>query len=185
TVGRFMPGLTHRLEKVPGVEHGGRLYVSGPNVMLGYLRSEAPGVIEAPQDGWYDTGDIVEIDDEGYVRILGRAKRFAKVAGEMVPLNAVEELVGKLWPGVGHAVVTLPDPRRGETLVLVTEQENASRAELVAHAQARGVPEIFVPRTILFAKTLPVLGTGKTDYPAVKALAEGSMAVASDGGERS
>ena len=185
TVGRFMPGLTHRLEKVSGVERGGRLFVSGPNVMLGYLRSEAPGVIEVPQDGWYDTGDIVEIDDEGYVRIVGRAKRFAKVAGEMVPLNAVEELVGKLWPGVGHAVVTLPDPRRGETLVLVTEQENARRAELLAHAQARGVPEIFVPRTILFAKKLPVLGTGKTDYPAVKALAEGSAAVASDEGEKS
>jgi acyl-[acyl-carrier-protein]-phospholipid O-acyltransferase/long-chain-fatty-acid--[acyl-carrier-protein] ligase len=172
TVGRFLPGLKHRLEPMPGVERGGRLFVSGPNVMLGYLRSESPGVIERPRDGWYDTGDIVEVDEDGYVRIVGRAKRFAKVAGEMVPLNAVEELVGTLWPGVGHAVVALPDPRRGETLVLVTERENARRADLVAHAQARGVPEIFVPRTILYAKKLPVLGTGKTDYPAVKALVE-------------
>jgi acyl-[acyl-carrier-protein]-phospholipid O-acyltransferase/long-chain-fatty-acid--[acyl-carrier-protein] ligase len=172
TVGRLLPGLCHRIEPMPGVGQGGRLLVSGPNVMLGYLRSEAPGIIETPRDGWYDTGDIVEIDDEGYIRIVGRAKRFAKVAGEMVPLNAVEELVGTLWPGVGHAVIALPDPRRGETLVLVSEQENARRAELLAHAQARGVPEIFVPRTILFAKKLPLLGSGKTDYPAVKALAE-------------
>jgi acyl-[acyl-carrier-protein]-phospholipid O-acyltransferase/long-chain-fatty-acid--[acyl-carrier-protein] ligase len=172
TVGRFLPGLAHRIDPVPGVDRGGRLLVSGPNVMLGYLRSEAPGVLEAPRDGWYDTGDIVEIDDEGYIRIVGRAKRFAKVAGEMVPLNAVEELVSTLWPGVGHAVVSLPDPRRGESLVLVTEQENASRAELVTYAQARGVPEIFVPRTIVFARKLPLLGSGKTDYPAVKVLAE-------------
>ena len=182
TVGRFLPGLKHRLEPMPGVAQGGRLLVAGPNVMLGYLRSEAPGVIERPRDGWYDTGDIVELDDEGYVRIVGRAKRFAKVAGEMVPLNAVEELVGTLWPGHGHAVVALPDPRRGEALVLVTEQENAGRAELLAHAQARGVPEIFVPRTILYMKRLPVLASGKTDYPAVKALAEQKSAARATAG---
>lgn len=182
TVGRFLPSLAHRLEPVPGVDRAGRLLVAGPNVMLGYLRSEAPGVIEAPRDGWYDTGDIVEVDDEGFVRIVGRAKRFAKVAGEMVPLNAVEELVGTLWPGVGHAVVALPDPRRGETLILVTEQESARRADLLAHAQARGVPEIFVPRTILYAKKLPLLGTGKTDYPAVKTLAEKAAAGALNDG---
>ena len=174
TVGRFLPGIAHRLEPVPGIERGGRLLVSGPNVMLGYLRSEAPGVIEPPRDGWYDTGDIVEIDDDGFVRIAGRAKRFAKIAGEMVPLNAVEELVGTLWPDRGHAVVAVPDPRRGEALVLVTEQENPDRAALLSHAQARGVPEIFVPRTIVPMKRLPLLGTGKTDYPAVKAMVESS-----------
>jgi acyl-[acyl-carrier-protein]-phospholipid O-acyltransferase/long-chain-fatty-acid--[acyl-carrier-protein] ligase len=172
TVGRFLPGIAHRLEKMQGVEHGGRLVVSGPNVMLGYLRAEAPGVIEAPQDGWYDTGDVVEIDDEDFVRIVGRAKRFAKIAGEMVPLNAVEELVATLWPDSAHAVVALPDPRRGEMLVLVTEREGAQRGEIVAHAQDRGVPELFVPKTILHVKKLPVLGTGKADYPAVKAMAE-------------
>jgi acyl-[acyl-carrier-protein]-phospholipid O-acyltransferase/long-chain-fatty-acid--[acyl-carrier-protein] ligase len=172
TVGRFLPGIAHRLEKIQGVERGGRLSVSGPNVMLGYLRSEAPGVIEAPRDGWYDTGDIVELDDEGYIRIVGRAKRFAKIAGEMVPLNAVEDLVGTLWPGHVHAVIALPDPRRGEALILVTEQENPDRAALLAHAQSRGVPEIFVPRTLLHVKKLPVLGTGKTDYSAVKAMVE-------------
>jgi acyl-[acyl-carrier-protein]-phospholipid O-acyltransferase / long-chain-fatty-acid--[acyl-carrier-protein] ligase len=172
TVGRFLPGMAHRLEKMQGVERGGRLVVSGPNVMLGYLRAEAPGLIEAPKDGWYDTGDIVEIDDEGFIRIVGRAKRFAKIAGEMVPLNAVEELVATLWPDSAHAVVALPDPRRGEMLVLVTEREGAERGELVAHAQDRDVPELFVPKTILHVRTLPVLGTGKTDYPAVKAIAE-------------
>jgi acyl-[acyl-carrier-protein]-phospholipid O-acyltransferase / long-chain-fatty-acid--[acyl-carrier-protein] ligase len=172
TVGRFLPGIAHRLEAMQGVERGGRLVVSGPNVMLGYLRAEAPGALEAPKDGWYDTGDIVEIDDEGFIRIVGRAKRFAKIAGEMVPLNAVEELVAALLPGSAHAVVALPDPRRGEMLVLITEREDAQRAELVAHAQDRGVPELFVPRTIVYAKKLPLLGSGKTDYPAVKLLAE-------------
>jgi len=103
----------------------------------------------------------------------------------MVPLNAVEELVGTLWPGHGHAVVALPDPRRGEMLVLVTEQENARRAELLAHAQARGVPEIFVPRTVLFTKKLPVLGSGKIDYPAVKALAEQNAGAAGEAAEAS
>ncbi len=180
TVGRFLPGIAHRLEKMQGVERGGRLVVSGPNVMLGYLRAEAPGVIEAPQDGWYDTGDIVEIDDEGFVRIVGRAKRFAKIAGEMVPLGAVEDMVATLWPGSAHAVVALPDPRRGEQLVLVTEREGAQRGELVAHAQDRGVPELFVPKTILHAQKLPLLGTGKTDYPAVKAMAEGAAVPAAE-----
>jgi acyl-[acyl-carrier-protein]-phospholipid O-acyltransferase / long-chain-fatty-acid--[acyl-carrier-protein] ligase len=188
TVGRLLPGIAHRLEPVPGIERGGRLLVSGPNVMLGYLRSEAPGVIDPPPGGWYDTGDIVDIDADGFVRILGRAKRFAKIAGEMVPLNAVEELVGTLWPGVGHAVIAVPDPRRGEALVLVTEQEKPDRAALLAHAQARGLPEIFVPRTIVPVKKLPLLGTGKTDYPAVKAMVEQNAAspagAADDGGQR-
>ena len=94
--------------------------------MLGYLRAEAPGVLEPPDGGWYDTGDIVEIDAEGFVTIKGRAKRFAKVAGEMVPLGAVEDLVARVWPAAIHAVVAVPDAKRGEQLVLVTEQQDAS-----------------------------------------------------------
>lgn len=178
TVGRLLPGIEHRLEPVPGVERGGRLYVHGPNVMLGYLRAENPGVLQPPENGWYDTGDIVEIDAQGFVTILGRAKRFAKVAGEMVPLGAVEDYVARLWPGKGHAVVTLPDPRKGEAIVLLTEQESATRAALVEAAQKEGLPELFIPRVIVPVAKLPLLGSGKVDYPAAKALAEARAGVA-------
>jgi acyl-[acyl-carrier-protein]-phospholipid O-acyltransferase/long-chain-fatty-acid--[acyl-carrier-protein] ligase len=164
TVGRLLPGIEHRIEPVAGIEGGGRLFVRGPNVMLGYLRAEHPGVLEPPQDGWYDTGDIVEIDGEGFVTIKGRAKRFAKVAGEMVPLGAVEDLVATIWRENQHAVVTLPDPKRGEQLVLVTDRAEATRAALAAAARDAGLPEIFVPRSIVPVPKVPILGTGKIDY---------------------
>ncbi len=170
TVGTLLPGIEHRVEPVEGLAHGGRLHVKGPNVMLGYLRAEAPGVIQPPVGGWYDSGDIVDIDHDGFMTILGRARRFAKIAGEMVPLGAVEDFVGRVWPGSGHAVVTRPDPRRGEVLVLVTEHEGADRGTLLAAAQREGVPELFVPRVIVTVKKLPLLGTGKTDYTATRDL---------------
>jgi acyl-[acyl-carrier-protein]-phospholipid O-acyltransferase/long-chain-fatty-acid--[acyl-carrier-protein] ligase len=171
TVGRFLPGIDHRLETVPGIEAGGRLFVHGPNVMLGYLRAEKPGVLEPPADGWYDTGDIVEIDSQGFVTIKGRAKRFAKVAGEMVPLGAVEDLVATVWPQNHHAVVTLPDPKRGEQLVLITDRADANRAALAASARSAGLPEIFVPRSIVPVPKVPILGTGKVDYVSASQLA--------------
>lgn len=171
TVGRLLPGLEHRLDAIEGIASGGRLVVRGPNVMLGYLRAEKPGVLEPPEGGWYDTGDIVDIDAEGFVTIKGRAKRFAKIAGEMVPLGAVEDFVAKAFPGAAHAVVAVPDPKRGEQLVLVTENREIARAALVAAAQAQRVPELFVPRAIVPVDKLPLLGTGKTDYVNVKALA--------------
>ncbi len=171
TVGRLLPGIEHRLEIVPGITDGGRLFVKGPNVMLGYLRAERPGHLEAPSDGWYDTGDIVEMDADGFVTIKGRAKRFAKVAGEMVPLGAVEEFVARVWPASAHAVVAVPDPKRGEQLVLVTAQTNAARPALIAAARDTGLPEIFVPRAIVHVPTIPILGTGKVDYVGVTRLA--------------
>jgi acyl-[acyl-carrier-protein]-phospholipid O-acyltransferase / long-chain-fatty-acid--[acyl-carrier-protein] ligase len=164
TVGRFLPGIQHRLEKVPGVDASGRLSVSGPNVMLGYLRAENPGVLQPPADGWYDTGDIVDIDAEGFITITGRVKRFAKIAGEMVPLGGVEDLANKAYPKSAHAVVALPDPKKGERLVLLTEHADAQRAHLGATARELGVPEIFVPRVIVVVKSIPLLGTGKVDY---------------------
>jgi acyl-[acyl-carrier-protein]-phospholipid O-acyltransferase / long-chain-fatty-acid--[acyl-carrier-protein] ligase len=164
TVGRLLPGIGHRLEPVPGLETGERLFVRGPNVMLGYLRAERPGVLEPPPDGWYDTGDIVVIDADGFVTIKGRAKRFAKVAGEMVPLGAVEEFVARLWPKGQHAVVAVPDDKRGEQLVLVTDDATPTRAAMIAGAREQGVPEIFVPRAITRVATLPLLGSGKLDY---------------------
>jgi acyl-[acyl-carrier-protein]-phospholipid O-acyltransferase/long-chain-fatty-acid--[acyl-carrier-protein] ligase len=172
TVGRLLPGIEHRVETVEGINDGGRLFVRGPNVMLGYLRAENPGVLDPPKDGWYDTGDIVQIDAEGFVTIKGRAKRFAKVAGEMVPLGAVEELVARVWPSAMHAVVAVPDAKRGEQLVLITDQADASRGPLAAAAREAGLPEIFIPRAIAPVAKVPILGTGKIDYVSV-----GKMAV--------
>ena len=164
TVGRLLPGIQYRLEHVEGIDAGGRLFVRGPNVMLGYLRAEKPGVLEPPIDGWYDTGDIVDFDADGFITIKGRAKRFAKVAGEMVPLGAVEDFVSNVWPQHQHAVVAVPDPKRGEQLVLVTERPDANRAALATAAREAGLPEIFVPRTIVPVPKVPILGTGKIDY---------------------
>lgn len=175
TVGRLLPGISHRLESVPGIDEGGRLWVRGPNVMLGYLRAENPGVLEPPEDGWYDTGDIVDIDPLGYVRILGRAKRFAKIAGEMVSLGKVEGEIARLWPDAGHAVLAMPDDRKGEQLVLLTEHAAAKRGDIQAHFRAHGLAELLVPKTVITVKALPLLGTGKADYVAAKALAEEKM----------
>ena len=171
TVGRLLPGIQHRIEPIDGIAEGGRLYVRGPNVMLGYLRAEHPGVLEPPENGWYDTGDIVEIDAEGFVTIKGRAKRFAKVAGEMVPLGTVEDFIAQVWPAAMHAVVTLPDAKRGEQLVLVTDHPEANRTVLSSAARSAGLPEIFVPRSIAHVPNVPILGTGKIDYVTVSRLA--------------
>ncbi len=104
--------------------------------------------------------------------ILGRAKRFAKIAGEMVSLGAVEGLAASLWPEHRHAAVALPDQRKGEQVVLLTEAKDATAAAILAQARAQGVAEVMVPRVVLTVPTLPILATGKPDYPAVRALAE-------------
>jgi acyl-[acyl-carrier-protein]-phospholipid O-acyltransferase/long-chain-fatty-acid--[acyl-carrier-protein] ligase len=181
TVGRLLPGIEHKLEKMPGVDEGGRLWVKGPNVMLGYYRSEKPGQLEPLSDGWYDTGDIVSVDELGYVRILGRAKRFAKIAGEMVSLGKVENEIAALWPGQGHAVIALPDERKGEQLILVTENAQAAREQMLSYFRSQGLSELMVPKSILKVDKLPILGTGKTDYVGVKSLAEAFVRPAADG----
>ena len=160
--GRMLPGIAWKLEAVPGIADGGRLLVRGPNVMLGYFRAEAPGVLEPPEDGWYDTGDIVSVDGAGFVTILGRAKRFAKIAGEMVSMAAAEALAGALWPDASHAVVAVPDARKGEQLVLVTTEPDASVAALLAHARGQGIAELAVPRRVKVAERLPLLGTERS-----------------------
>lgn len=174
TVGGLLPGIETRLEPVEGIPGGGRLYVRGPNVMAGYLA--AGGGIEAPDGGWHDTGDVVDVTDDGWVKILGRVKRFAKIGGEMVSLTAAEDLASAVWPDSRHAVVSLPDPKKGERLVLVTDRNDAAPGPLLAHAQAIGAPEIAVPRKIIKASEVPVLGTGKTDYVAVQRVAEADAA---------
>ena len=176
TVGRFLPGIDYRLEPVPGVESGGQLLIHGPNVMLGYYLNDNPGQLVPPTlvDGepWYDTGDIVSIDAEGYVKIEGRLKRFAKIGGEMVSLALVEELAQAVWPDIQHAAIALTDPQKGERIVLVTEQKGAIRNELQQQAKQHQIGEINVPRDIIEVDALPVLGSGKLDYPAIQKLVE-------------
>ena len=178
TVGRLLPGIEARLEPVPGIEEGGRLYVRGPNVMLGYLKADRPGVLVPPEEGCHDTGDIVTIDREGFVAIKGRAKRFAKIGGEMISLAAVESLASELWPNSQSAVVTEPDPRRGERLVLVSEEKSATRAAFQAYAKARGASDLMAPAEVMVVDKLPVLGSGKADLVSVARLVTARQRVA-------
>jgi acyl-[acyl-carrier-protein]-phospholipid O-acyltransferase/long-chain-fatty-acid--[acyl-carrier-protein] ligase len=170
TVGGLMPGMEARLEPVEGITGGGRLLVRGANIMAGYLRPD--GTLDAPVDGWLDTGDIVSITEDNWITILGRAKRFAKVGGEMVSLTAAEDLVLSLWPDNRHAVIAMPDPKKGERLLLFTDRNDATASAIIEHAQSLGAPEIAVPRKIVKVPEIPVLGTGKTDYVTIMRLAE-------------
>jgi acyl-[acyl-carrier-protein]-phospholipid O-acyltransferase/long-chain-fatty-acid--[acyl-carrier-protein] ligase len=172
SVGRLLPGIAHRLIQVPGVAAGGILAVQGPNVMLGYLRHTAPGLLEPPEGGWYETGDIVDIDKDGFITITGRVKRFAKIAGEMISMAAAENLAATVWPDAQHAVIAIPDARRGEQLLLLTTQKGATPQQILAQARAQGTPEIAVPRTIKELPEIPLLATGKINYPAAQLLAE-------------
>jgi acyl-[acyl-carrier-protein]-phospholipid O-acyltransferase/long-chain-fatty-acid--[acyl-carrier-protein] ligase len=178
TVGRLLPGVEARLDPVPSIEEGGRLYVRGPNVMLGYLKTDQPGVLVPPDKGWHDTGDIVAIDRDGFVTIKGRAKRFAKIGGEMISLAAVEGLASELWPEAQAAVIALPDPRRGERLVLVSDKRGAARAAFQAHAKARGAADLMVPSEVIVVDKLPLLGSGKADLVAVARLVLGRESAA-------
>lgn len=167
SVGRFLPKIEYRLENVAGIERGGRLFVKGPNIMKGYYLAVNPGVLIPPENGWYDTGDIVDIDNAGYITILGRAKRFAKIAGEMVSLTAVETYISNLWPEHLHGVISVTDERKGEQLILVTEKQDATRDVIHAHFQKQGIGEISLPKTIIPIPKMLLLGTGKIDYVSV------------------
>jgi acyl-[acyl-carrier-protein]-phospholipid O-acyltransferase/long-chain-fatty-acid--[acyl-carrier-protein] ligase len=167
TVGRLLPGMTAKLEKVEGVEEGGRLYIKGPNVMLGYVHTDRPGVLDPPPEGWHDTGDIVTIDDQGFVAIKGRAKRFAKIGGEMISLAAVEMLAAELWPNSATAVASVPDPRKGERLIMVTDKTGATRSEFMAYARTKHASELMLPAEVVVLDKLPLLGSGKVDNLAI------------------
>jgi acyl-[acyl-carrier-protein]-phospholipid O-acyltransferase/long-chain-fatty-acid--[acyl-carrier-protein] ligase len=178
TVGRPLPGLRGRLEPVEGVAPGGRLVVSGPNVMLGYILPDNPGALLAPADGWHDSGDIVSVDREGFLTVLGRVKRFAKIAGEMVSLAAVESMAERVWPEGRHAAAALPDAKRGERIVLLTTTPEAELSAFRQAARAAGLADIAMPDAIVLVDEIPTLGTGKTDFPAVRRLAENPPAAA-------
>jgi acyl-[acyl-carrier-protein]-phospholipid O-acyltransferase/long-chain-fatty-acid--[acyl-carrier-protein] ligase len=171
TVGKLMPGLEARVEPVEGIAGAGELYLRGPNIMLGYIKPDAPGKIVPPEKGWYNTGDVVSIDEDGFIAIRGRLKRFAKIGGEAVSLAVVENVAAALWPDNAHAAVAVPDGRKGEQIVLLTDAKEARREELIVWARNHGVSELSVPRRIVQVDSIPLLATGKTDYVTVQKMA--------------
>lgn len=176
TVGQLLPGIEARLEPIAGIERGGELHVRGPNLMSGYYRDAAPGVLDPPcsdlGSGWYNTGDIVELDEDGFVRITGRLKRFAKVAGEMVSLEVVERIAALASPAAQHAASVKTDARRGELIVLFSTDVDLTRERLQDGARELGQPEIAIPRQIVHIAALPLLGSGKLDHVALRRIAE-------------
>jgi acyl-[acyl-carrier-protein]-phospholipid O-acyltransferase/long-chain-fatty-acid--[acyl-carrier-protein] ligase len=166
SVGRLMPSMKYQLEAIPGIENAGKLHLAGPNIMQGYLLADNPGKLVPPESiygkGWYDTGDIVHIDEDGFISIQGRSKRFAKISGEMVSLAATEQIVTEIWPEHQHAIVSLPDERKGEQLVLVTTFKDPTIKELIA--KAKGIAAINLPRKFIEVDKVPVMATGKINY---------------------
>ena len=175
TVGRPLPGIEYRLIPVEGIAQGGRLHVRGANLMLGYYHYEHPGVLEPPHSdagaGWYDTGDVVMLDDEGFVSVLGRVKRFAKIAGEMVALERVERIAQHASPQFQHAAVVEIIAGSGESTLLFTTDPQLSRSTLQRSARLLGGQELAVARRIAHVAELPMLGSGKPDYVTLKTLA--------------
>jgi len=170
TVGRFMPGIKTKLEQIPGIIDGKKLFVSGPNIMKGYLLNKNPGVILPPYNGWYDTGDIVTVDDKGYITIEGRSKRFAKIAGEMISLTAAEINISKISPQQNHVVISVPDTKKGEKLILVTTSKTLSISQISSFFRKNQISELSIPKEIIMIEKLPLLGTGKIDYVKLKDL---------------
>ena len=168
TAGCPLPGIETRLEPIPGIPEGGRLWVRGDNVMLGYVRADNPGVIDPPADKWYDTGDIATIDEKNFIHILGRAKRFAKIAGEMVSLTQVETALSRMYPDNPLAVVSVPDDKKGEQLMLFIAGAEPSRTDIRDFFKAQGITELAIPKYIRVVDSIPLNGTGKTDYLKVK-----------------
>lgn len=168
TVGAFLPGVDYRLDKVPGIDKGSLLYVRGPNLMLGYYLPDQPGVLQPPRSelgaGWYNTGDVVEVDEDGIVTICGRVRRFAKIAGEMVSLDQVEEVARNASPEHHHAAVTDVRESEGESTVLFTTDCTLDRIALQRAARQLGAQDLAVARRVVHLTALPLLGNGKTDY---------------------
>lgn len=171
SVGRLLPHIDYCLKPVEGIKEGKELWIKGPNIMKGYMRYDNPLMLDPPAEGWYDTGDIVDIDEEGYIFIKGRCKRFAKIGGEMVSLLAVEQVIDKRWPGFILGAVSVPDARKGEQVILITTCKDVNKEEMISAFKEAGVTELGLPSKIIVTDTPPLLGTGKFDYVSAKVMA--------------
>lgn len=167
SAGRFVPGMEWKIEPVDGVSEGGRLLVRGPNVMRGYLNAEANEKFQA-LGGWYDTGDIASVNEDGFLFIRGRLKRFAKISGEMISLTAVEEALSGAFPQFGQkfelAVVSRPDTEKGECIIAVTNDARLTVNDLRQVLRAKGLSNLCVPREVVVVREIPKLGTGKVNH---------------------
>jgi len=171
SVGRIFNGMEYELKPVDGIKEGGELWLKGPNIMQGYMRYTDPMKLDPPADGWYDTGDIVDIDSEGYVFIKGRSKRFAKIGGEMVSLLSVENVINSKWEGFITGAVSIPDPKKGEQIILITNCPDITKEEMIQAFKAAGVTELGLPSRVIVTNEPPLLGTGKFDYVTAKEIA--------------
>ncbi len=171
TIGKLCPGMECRLEKVDGIERGGELVVKGPNVMKGYIFADNPGVLVPPHNGWYHTGDVVEIDEIGFITIKDRIKRFAKVGGEMISLKAVENMINSAFSGRDDfccGVVAVPHEQKGEQIVVVTNEKTLNTEMLREFIKQNGYPELYLPRQIIYRDKIPMSATGKVDNVTLK-----------------
>ncbi|MBP5616149.1 MAG: AMP-binding protein [Alphaproteobacteria bacterium] len=172
SIGKTVPGVQYKIEPVPGIEKGGELVIKGPNIMLGYIMPDNPGVLVPLQDGWYHTGDVVDIDELGYIYIKDRIKRFAKIGGEMVSLNAVQDMVISAYEWMGaefsYGIVSIPHESKGEQIVLVTNNTQVKQEVLHDYIKNNGMSELFLPRIILYHDKIPAFLTGKTDNITLK-----------------
>ena len=172
SIGKIMPGMQFKILPVDGIANGGELCVKGPNVMQGYYMPTNPGVLVPPENGWYHTGDVVEMDEIGFFTIKDRIKRFAKIGGEMVSLNAVQDMVvdatKEMGPEYSYGVVSIPHESKGEQIVLVTNNEKVTSAMLHEYVKNNGMSELYLPRVILYHEKLPVFATGKADNVTLK-----------------
>ena len=172
SIGKLLPKIQHKIVPVDGISTGGELCVKGPNIMMGYYMPDKPGVLVPLKDGWYHTGDVVDIDEIGFVYIKDRIKRFAKIGGEMVSLNAVHEMVvnayEKSGPEFSYGVVAVPHESKGEQIVLVTNNKDVTQDCLHSYIRNNGMSELYLPRVILYHDTLPMFATGKADNVTLK-----------------
>ena len=185
TVGQPLPGVSIRIvdpdsfEPLP-VDTPGMLIVKGPNVMKGYLGREDL-TAKAIHDGWYITGDIAKVDEDGFIQITDRLSRFSKIGGEMVPHGKVEEALHQAAGAETQvlAVTSVPDEKKGEQLAVLHILDETSIPEILEKASASGLPNLFIPRKDYFVKVeqIPVLGTGKLDLRALKTIAQERLRV--------
>ncbi|WP_454786051.1 AMP-binding protein [Legionella sp. WA2024007413] len=168
SVGMLLPSMESRIQPVDGIAEGGRLILRGPNIMKGYLSCDKSEKIIPPEDGWHDTGDIVTMNEEGFITIAGRAKRFAKIAGEMVSLTAVEGVAASIWPELLHAAVSMKSPKKGEQIILYSEADNANKTSFIKRIKELNYSELLVPHKIVPGNKIPVLPSGKIDYVTIQ-----------------